>query len=372
MHGDLQSRRRADDYALNVNTTGTGTGTVNSSPDTGIICPTDCGETYNAGSSTTLTAIPGAGSYFAGWSGDCAFAGANLTCMVTMNAAKNVTTQFNLNVATSFDLSVVKSGDGTVTSSPPGIDCGATHGGLLERCSREPDREPHGPGRIRRVRWHLQGTGPCSVTMNTAKTVTAAFANLASPLTGLSTYDEFGGPGLDPGRWGSPREVVREIRSGQLFMAYGASVSAGGRSGQSINPLGVSSTPSALQADIVMVSAVPPADGQSGLVFTGTFYNDIGGAETNMIGDVRAQIGIREFSSGGHEIFYGVYRCDNADCSLSSRTSCHHGHAAQRPAQPKATGSGLTGPARHSDSATARILLPWTRPVRSTARLTFS
>ena len=154
--------------------------------------------------------------------------------------------------------------------------------------------------------------------MNAAKTVMAAFANPATPPTGLGTYDDFSSPGLDPVRWGSPREVVREIRAGQLFMAHGATVSAGGRSGRGVSLLGVSSTLSAFQADIVMVSAVPPADGQSRLVLSGTFYNDVGGIPTDMVGDVRAQIGIREFSSGGREIFYSVYRCDNADCSTSS------------------------------------------------------
>ena len=306
-------------YGLSVNTTGTGTGTVNSAPDTGIICPTDCGETYTAGTTTTLTASPGPGSYFTGWTGDCAFAGTNSTCMVTMNAGKNVTAQFDLNGATSFNLSVVKSGNGTVSSSPSGIDCGPTcTAGFPSGEVVSLTATPTAPAVFAGWGGACVGTGPCSVTMSAAKTVMAAFASPATPTGGLSTYDDFSSPGLDPRRWASPREVVREIRAGQLFMAHGATVPAGGRSGWGVNLLGVSSTLSAFQADIAMVSAAPPADGQSRLVLSGTFYNDVGGVPTDMVGDVRAQIGIREFSSGGREIFYGVYRCDNADCSTSS------------------------------------------------------
>ena len=169
-------------YTLNVNRTGTGSGTVNSAPDTGIICPADCSETYSVGTTTTLTAFPGTGSYFAGWSGDCAFAGTNSMCMVTMSAAKNVTAQFDLNGTTTFNLSVVKSGDGTVTSSPPGIDCGATctagfSGGNVVSLTATATAPAVFAG------WGgaCMGSGPCSVTMNAAKTVMAAFASPATP-----------------------------------------------------------------------------------------------------------------------------------------------------------------------------------------------
>jgi hypothetical protein len=306
-------------YTLGVNATGTGSGTVNSAPDTGIICPGDCAEAYAAGATTTLTAFPSLGSYFAGWSGDCAFAGTNPMCTVTMNQAKNVTAQFDLSGATTFTLSIFRSGSGAVISSPPGIDCGPTCTASFSSGEAvNLTATPTAPAVFAGWGGACVGTGPCSVTMNAARTVTAAFANPAAPVTGQSAYDDFSSPGLDPGRWGSPREVVREIRGGQLFMAYGATVAAGGRSSQGINPLGISSTPSALQADIAMTSATPPENGQSRLVIAGTFYSDVGGAETNMIGDVRAQLGIRQLSSGTREIFYNVYRCDNADCSVST------------------------------------------------------
>ena len=82
---------------LAVTKPGTGTGTVRSLPP-GINCGSDCSEHYDAGTVVTLTAAPDAGSYFAGWSGDCVSQA--LTCKVTMNAAKNVTATFTTGTPT--------------------------------------------------------------------------------------------------------------------------------------------------------------------------------------------------------------------------------------------------------------------------------
>jgi hypothetical protein len=79
-------------YALNVVTTGTGSGTVNSSP-TGISCPGDCSESYSAGTSVNLTATASTGSVFSGWSGDCSGTG---SCSFTMMAGTNVSATFCL------------------------------------------------------------------------------------------------------------------------------------------------------------------------------------------------------------------------------------------------------------------------------------
>lgn len=79
-------------YALTVAKSGTGAGTVTSSP-VGIDCGADCSETWDAGQQVTLTAAPAGGSTFAGWSGG-ACAGTNPVCQLTLNAAASATATF--------------------------------------------------------------------------------------------------------------------------------------------------------------------------------------------------------------------------------------------------------------------------------------
>jgi hypothetical protein len=78
-------------YPLAVSRSGTGTGTVTSSPS-GITCGTDCSENYVGGTVVSLAATPAAGSVMAGWSGACAGTGA---CAVTMNSGMTATAIFN-------------------------------------------------------------------------------------------------------------------------------------------------------------------------------------------------------------------------------------------------------------------------------------
>jgi len=75
---------------LTVSTNGTGAGSVTSAP-AGISCPGTCASGFASGTDVTLTATPGAGATFTGWSGDCTGAG---TCDVTMDQARGVTATF--------------------------------------------------------------------------------------------------------------------------------------------------------------------------------------------------------------------------------------------------------------------------------------
>ena len=77
-------------YPLTVSTTGTGAGRVTSTP-TGINCGADCDETYDHGTSVTLTPAPAVGSTFTGWTGACTGSG---TCAVAMTQARSVTARF--------------------------------------------------------------------------------------------------------------------------------------------------------------------------------------------------------------------------------------------------------------------------------------
>jgi hypothetical protein len=115
-------------FALTVAKTGTGSGTVTSAP-AGIACGTDCSENYPSGTFVTLTAVPAAGSAFAGWSGDSDCSDG----AVTMNGNKSCTATFQINAQT-YTLSVkaiamitsAGTGSGKVVSNPAGVDCGTT------------------------------------------------------------------------------------------------------------------------------------------------------------------------------------------------------------------------------------------------------
>ena len=89
-------------FDLDVTLAGDGSGSVSSDP-AGIDCPDDCAETYADGTLVTLSADPGVGSTFAGWTGDCT---GSDSCVLTMDAARGVTATFD--PPPSADLSVTK------------------------------------------------------------------------------------------------------------------------------------------------------------------------------------------------------------------------------------------------------------------------
>lgn len=81
----------ANRFTLTVTKSGTGGGTVASSP-AGISCGTTCAAGFDSGSTVTLAATSDAQSTFAGWSGACSGTG---PCTVTMDAAKAAVATFN-------------------------------------------------------------------------------------------------------------------------------------------------------------------------------------------------------------------------------------------------------------------------------------
>ena len=106
-------------FLLTVLTTGTGAGTVTTSP-AGIDCGADCEQTYAMGTVVTLMATPAAGSSFDSFGGDADCSDGTVTLSV---ATVSCTATFDLGTP---QLTVTKSGagSGTVTSSPAGISCG--------------------------------------------------------------------------------------------------------------------------------------------------------------------------------------------------------------------------------------------------------
>ena len=116
-------------YTLTITRSGTGYGTVTSSP-AGIDCGGTCSAEFDEGASVDLTATAGSGSNFVGWSGACSGTG---TCTVTMNGDRHVEADFA--TATNVSLSV----DGGTSSTREQFETfhlsgsGYTPNGTVER-----------------------------------------------------------------------------------------------------------------------------------------------------------------------------------------------------------------------------------------------
>jgi hypothetical protein len=189
-------------YELTVAGAGTGNGGVTSVP-AGISCTIaaavasdDCSESYDDGTSVTLTAVADAGSAFDGWSGaGCSGTG---TCQVTMDQARNVTATFELQHELTVD--GVGAGNGTVTSAPAGVSCTITAGVATDDCSESYDdgtavtlTAVAGAGSTFDG-WSgaCSGTGTCQVTMTQPWSATATFESCG--LTSSADADADGLP----------------------------------------------------------------------------------------------------------------------------------------------------------------------------------
>ncbi|NKI34776.1 hypothetical protein HFP89_06315 [Wenzhouxiangella sp. XN79A] len=146
-----------------------GSGSITSLPS-GIDCPGTCSAEFPSGTEVTLTATPSAGFAFDSWSGDCSGDG---PCTISMDGPRAVTADF---IAVN-PLDVTVSGPGSVTSTPPGIDCPATSCSAAflpaEKVVLQAQPDPGATF----VGWagDCSGTGPCVVSMESPRQVTATF-----------------------------------------------------------------------------------------------------------------------------------------------------------------------------------------------------
>jgi hypothetical protein len=157
-----------------------GTGIVTSNP-AGIRCGSDCTEQYSTGTVVTLTAKPGRGTAFTGWSGACTGSG---TCTVTMDAARSVTATFGGGGGgDTFLLTVTRAGTGrgAVSSTPAGIKCGldcseSYAAGTVVVLTASPRSGSTFAG------WSgaCTGSGTCTVPMTAVKNVTATFNSVGT------------------------------------------------------------------------------------------------------------------------------------------------------------------------------------------------
>ncbi len=169
--GDHTLRRGAGTRTLDVGTTASGTGTLTSAPG-GIACGSDCREDYRADATIALTPNPAAGSVFTQWFGACTGSGA---CQVSMTDDRQVFAAFEP-VPKTLTATRAGSGSGAITSVPIGISCGAdcdqafTHGVLVTLTATPSAGSVFGG-------WGgaCSGSGPCQLTMDAARAVTASF-----------------------------------------------------------------------------------------------------------------------------------------------------------------------------------------------------
>jgi uncharacterized repeat protein (TIGR02543 family) len=141
-----------------------------------------CTANETLGSQVTLTAKPDAGKEFTGWGGDCS--GTSTTCTVTMAADRNVTAAFSGGPSSVVALSVSVNGPGSVTGG--GIACGSVGStckvdvavGAKVTLTATPDAGATFSG------WGGACTGSaktCTLTMSTARTVSAGFGGGTTP-----------------------------------------------------------------------------------------------------------------------------------------------------------------------------------------------
>ena len=164
---------------VTLSKSGTGTGSVSSDPG-GLSCAEGCASTsanFASTSAVTLTAQAAAGSGFVGWSGACS--GTSNSCTIPPGTSSaNVTVQFNSTAVQNHTLTVSLqgAGSGSITSSPVGINCGGTcsasyAAGAQVTLTAQPASGSNFVG------WSgvCSGTGNCTVSMDSARSVTATF-----------------------------------------------------------------------------------------------------------------------------------------------------------------------------------------------------
>lgn len=108
-------------YPVQVSKSGTGSGTVTSSPS-GIDCGDDCLEIYKHYTRVALTAIPDANSTFSDWTGSVYGCKEAPTCELYIYEDESVTAIFNIKKQT-LNVGLNGNGSGTITSLPTGINC---------------------------------------------------------------------------------------------------------------------------------------------------------------------------------------------------------------------------------------------------------
>ncbi|MEZ5443746.1 MAG: hypothetical protein R3F15_19960 [Lysobacterales bacterium] len=170
-----------ESFTVAVSLTGAGGGQVSSMPG-GILCQPSCSAGFLEGTVVTLQANPMAGSQFNIWGGDCAAAGSNPSCQVTVNSDLTISADFGLSPL-ALGVAITGSGSGQVLSDPAGIDCPGDCDHDFAAGIEVTLTATAAPGSVFSG-WNADcsGTGTCVLTMDQMHSVGAAFDVAVDPL----------------------------------------------------------------------------------------------------------------------------------------------------------------------------------------------
>lgn len=178
-------------FTLSVSTLGPAGAAQVTSSIAGIACgngSSSCSAAFAAGSTVTLTEVPGSTTAFAGWGGANGCPNNLTQCAVVMDGARSVTAKFNPVLS----VSLHGNGAGSVTSSTGSINCSYSNGcagGAAVTQSFAPGTVVvlHSSAAANSTFTGWTGGGcsaasTCTVTMSSYKTVAATFTS-AGPFT---------------------------------------------------------------------------------------------------------------------------------------------------------------------------------------------
>jgi Divergent InlB B-repeat domain len=168
-----------EQHLLTVTKSGTGTGTVTTSP-AGITCGATCSANFDHNAIVTLSKAADPGSVFKEWTGACTGSG---TCEVTMSEAKSVNAEFSL-LQRNLTVNISGTGTGSVTcdtGSGPGACAPSYPDGTTITLAQTPGAHSSFGG------WSgcsSEVGGKCVVSSISAnKTITATFTAISRTLT---------------------------------------------------------------------------------------------------------------------------------------------------------------------------------------------
>jgi len=213
-----------------------GNGNISSSPS-GINCGSTCSFSFDQDTSVSLMATPDSGYTFSGWSGACSGTDG---CTVIMKSNQSVSASFSP-ITIYKKLTVTNAGLGSVLSSPSGINCGTTCNSFYPINTSVTLSATATPGYVFSG-WSGScfGTGDCTISMSSDKSVTATFikapnSTLSASVAGKGTIADFSGQGINCGSTCSfsypinaPVTLVALPQAGYTFTGWGGACSGTG------------------------------------------------------------------------------------------------------------------------------------------------